>query len=95
MRLGVISRMFTYRPRDISSVQTGVTRSEEMVPGEADIDSTEVERLDEEPENGEAESGDEDGLEAESEPVAAMDRSPANAASNPMSRSKKRRRRRK
>jgi preprotein translocase subunit SecA len=28
MRLGVVSRMFTYRPRDISSVQTGLNREE-------------------------------------------------------------------
>jgi preprotein translocase subunit SecA len=40
MRIGVVSRMFTYRPRDLSSVQTTVKKSEapeiepevEMIP---------------------------------------------------------------
>jgi preprotein translocase subunit SecA len=32
MRLGVITRMFTFRPRDISSVQTTVTVSRPETP---------------------------------------------------------------
>jgi preprotein translocase subunit SecA len=32
MRLGVVNRMFTYRPRDLSSIQTTVSRSEAPEP---------------------------------------------------------------
>jgi preprotein translocase subunit SecA len=32
MRMGVVTRMFTYQPRDFSSVQTGVARSEAAQP---------------------------------------------------------------
>ena len=32
MRTGVVSRMFTYRPRDLSSVQTSVTASRPEAP---------------------------------------------------------------
>ncbi len=32
MRMGVVTRMFTYQPRDFSSIQTGVARSETTQP---------------------------------------------------------------
>ncbi len=31
MRMGVVTRMFTYRPRDLSSVQAGTSRGEDVV----------------------------------------------------------------
>jgi len=46
MRLGVISRMFTYRPRDLSRVQT--TLSREVIPEvESVIDDVDLEATDE------------------------------------------------
>lgn len=33
IRLGVISRMFTYRPRDLSRIQTSLTPAEQLEPG--------------------------------------------------------------
>jgi preprotein translocase subunit SecA len=44
MRLGVISRMFTFRPRDLSRVQAAVTRSEaSQLEPEADQETEVVE----------------------------------------------------
>jgi len=97
MRLGVISRMFTYRPRDISTVQTGVTHGEEIVQIEAETPSggDELEAV-AVTENGDDEQGEDEDLDTEGEALSMIDRSPAEAApSSSMSRSKKRRRRRK
>ena len=36
MRTGVVTRMFIYRPRDMSAVQTTVKRAEESLPDQAE-----------------------------------------------------------
>jgi preprotein translocase subunit SecA len=38
MRLGVVNRMFTYRPRDLSSIQTTVSRIEAPEPKPEPVD---------------------------------------------------------
>ena len=46
MRMGVVTRMFTYRPRDLSSVQASTSRGgeaiEESENGSEDLDSVEA-----------------------------------------------------
>jgi preprotein translocase subunit SecA len=43
MRSGVVTRMFTYRPRDLSSVQTTVTRAEAPPQVEVEAPAKEIE----------------------------------------------------
>ena len=76
MRLGVVTRMFTYRPRDMSAVGANVSRQESPQLEEVEI---------EEP--------DEETLEEESEVVGESTPQPTSVAN--ISKSKKRRRRRK
>ena len=83
MRLGVITRMFTYRPRDLSSVQSEVKRSG---PGAEEHPT----RL---PEGDEPEPTDEEAGEAE-ENTDAETSGPGQENEEGLSRSQKRRRRR-
>jgi preprotein translocase subunit SecA len=46
MRMGVVTRMFTYRPRDLSSVQASTSRDEEIVE-ESDTAATDLDTVDE------------------------------------------------
>jgi len=81
MRLGVVSRMFTYRPRDLSRVQAAVTRTEAQQL-EADVES-EIESEE-----------DEEAPFAEAQPIAAeKSTSGSVSASSGQQRSGKKRRR--
>jgi preprotein translocase subunit SecA len=46
MRTGVVTRMFTYRPRDLSSVQASTSRGEEVIE-ESDTIASDLETVDE------------------------------------------------
>jgi preprotein translocase subunit SecA len=82
MRIGVVTRMFTYRPRDLSSVQTGAPRGEEAAE-ESDTTASDLETVDESEE------------EMEESPLQPVSEAPGNQPQQPKaSASKKRRRRR-
>ncbi len=82
MRMGVVTRMFTYRPRDLSSVQAGTSRGEEVVE-ESDNAVSELDTV-EEPEE-----------EAEESQLQPVSETPGNQPQQQkVSASKKRRRRR-
>jgi preprotein translocase subunit SecA len=85
MRLGVAVRMFTFRPRDASNLQVGLKRSSGTRPDVAEIESPESEFMVEElePDGTLPNAGEQD---EEQEPVAQEDAG--------LSRSQKRRRRR-
>jgi preprotein translocase subunit SecA len=42
MRMSVVTRMFTFRPRDLSSVQSGVSEAETELPAEVAVVETEA-----------------------------------------------------
>ena len=106
MRLGVVSRMFTFRPRDLSSVQaqTQATRAEMAVQGEIAAQEelaaqAEAEELSEEAEMEESYESDEEETEVSDAAMETLQSaSPRNSASvnsgGGGSKSKKRRRRR-
>ena len=83
MRMGVISRMFTYRPRDLSSVQSEVKRVD---PGTEERPARLLEGVEPEPEIEEAAEAEED-IESETP-------HPNQEREEGLSRSQKRRRRR-
>jgi preprotein translocase subunit SecA len=97
MRLGVITRMFTFRPRDLASMQVAARRAKEIEAQDQPVG--ELPEAEAAPEGVEIEAASEDGQEVDGqEPVSALQetgKASKVGKSKKMSKSQKRRRGRK